>query len=84
MFINNLEADLKREKGAFWDWITRSMRIGKAPGFKLVSPKERQIWENQFHELNIYHLRDVFSSLSILGSRPLQGLGVGLGPAAST
>ena len=31
---------------------TRSMRIGKAPGFKFISLKGHQIWENQFHELN--------------------------------
>jgi len=30
------------------------MRIGKTPGFKLISLKEHQIWENQFHELNTY------------------------------
>jgi len=33
---------------------TRSMRIGEAPGFKLISLKEHQIWENQFHELNTH------------------------------
>jgi hypothetical protein len=33
---------------------TRSMRIGKAPGFKFISLKEHQIWENQFHELNTH------------------------------
>jgi len=26
----------------------------EAPRFKLISLKEHQIWENQFHELNIY------------------------------
>ena len=56
MFINNLETGLKREKGAFLTLITRSMGIGKAQGFKLISLKEHQIWENQFHELNTYLL----------------------------
>jgi alpha-D-ribose 1-methylphosphonate 5-triphosphate diphosphatase PhnM len=32
------------------------MGIGKAPGFKLISLKEHQIWENQFHELNTYQI----------------------------
>ena len=54
MFINNLETGLKREKGPFLSRITRSMRIGKAPGFKLISLKEHQTWENQFRELNKY------------------------------
>jgi alpha-D-ribose 1-methylphosphonate 5-triphosphate diphosphatase PhnM len=30
------------------------MRVGKAPKFKLISLKEHQIWENQYHELNTY------------------------------
>jgi hypothetical protein len=30
------------------------MRIGRAPGFKLISLKEHQIWENQFRELNTH------------------------------
>jgi alpha-D-ribose 1-methylphosphonate 5-triphosphate diphosphatase PhnM len=30
------------------------MGMGEAPGFKLISLKEHQIWENQFHELNTY------------------------------
>ena len=34
--------------------ITCSMRIGRAPVFKLISLKEHQIWENQFHELKTY------------------------------
>ena len=30
------------------------MRVGKVSRFKLISLKEHQIWENQFHELNTY------------------------------
>ena len=43
MFINNLETGLKREKGPLLARITCSMRIDKAPGFKLISLKEHQI-----------------------------------------
>jgi len=34
--------------------IPRPIREGKAPKFKLISLKEHQIWENQYHELNTY------------------------------
>jgi len=54
--INNLKTGLKREKGPFLAQITYSMRMGKAPRFKLISLKEHQIWENQDHELNTHDL----------------------------
>jgi len=56
MSINNLETGLKREKGPFLTQITCSRGIGGVPGFKLISLKEHQTLENQFHELTTYEL----------------------------
>jgi hypothetical protein len=38
----------------FWAAIPRPIREEKTPKFKPISLKERQTWENQYHELNTY------------------------------
>ena len=66
------------KRGLFLAQITCSMGIGKAPRFKLVSLKEHQIWENQFHELNTYNptspLGAVDGSPGPLGVVPVHAL----------
>jgi hypothetical protein len=62
---NKLRAEKKAQnvkREPFLAQITCSVRMGKAPGFKLISLKGHQIWENQFHELNTYPFKDYINS----------------------
>ena len=52
--ISNLETGLKREKG-FFSSNYMFNEDGESSKIQLISLKEYEILENQFHELNTYH-----------------------------
>jgi len=52
MFINNLKTGLKREKETHFVSDYMFDEDGESSKVQLISLKEHQIWENQFHELN--------------------------------